>query len=629
MGGVLKFLGLAMLLVAVSCGGSNSMRPDGAGPAGIDGGASGGVAISRTYTTAPNPRNVDILFLVDDSSSMAAAQATLRESLGRFASALRALPGGLPNLHIAVVSSDMGAGDGSISGCSGTGKSGVFQYLPRGTCTSTGLQAGARFISDVGGTKNYTGNLEDVLGCMSALGESGCGFEHQFAAITRALGADGRGGPPAENAGFLRPDAYLAIIMLTNEDDCSEADGVPLFDTSQNLTLASQLGPPSNFRCNEFGHLCDSGAPSRNAPNGMVTDTRSYQNCVSAEGSGLLKTVGDAAGQIKALKADPLGQIIVASIQGPATPYQVHWKAPNTTDVAPWPEVTHVCTAANASFADPGVRTAELVAQFGDNGLLSSICDADFGTALERVAARIGMALNGACITEAIADDPTRAGYQPQCSAQMWVGVTTGASRASRLAPTVAGPRRAGRYRRTARAASDRKSCSPPVQHRRRLRATNAPFAPPASWARVAATRHRSAATRDQTPIFGETCHSRRQRRRRPGRRQHHHQPCTGVRGAGLPATRRRQGPPRHRSPLHVQLYDERRLRRRHSRRQVRSERPPLQERLRLHGSNDGRPILLPADVRLPRLRHRASGADSRPRRPACPAVAATCQNVR
>ena len=56
--------------------------------------------------------------------------------------------------------------------------------------------------------RNYTGNLADVFGCIAALGESGCGFEHQLAAITRALGADGQP-PPAENQGFLRPDAFL------------------------------------------------------------------------------------------------------------------------------------------------------------------------------------------------------------------------------------------------------------------------------------------------------------------------------------------------------------------------------------------------------------------------------------
>ena len=380
------------------------------------------MSLARSFYVLPANRDVDILFLVDDSSSMAQAQATLRQSFGRFVSALRNLPGGLPGLHVAVVSSDMGAGDGSISGCSGTGKSGVFQYVPRGTCPSTGLQAGATFISDVGGVKNYTGNLEDVFGCMAPLGQAGCGFEHQFAAITRALGADGRGGPPAENAGFLRLDAYLVVVMLTNEDDCSAAEGIPLFDTSVNLTLASQLGPPSNFRCNEFGHLCGGAPPNRNAPNGMITDTVHYQSCMSAEGNGLLKTVAETAAQLKALKADPANQIFVASIQGPPTPYGVHWRSAAVADTGPWPEITHSCTADNGSFGDPGVRTAELVAQFGDKGLRSSICDAEFATALERLATGIGAAMAGPCIREPIADDPARAGYQPQCNAEMPVG---------------------------------------------------------------------------------------------------------------------------------------------------------------------------------------------------------------
>ena len=102
------------------------------------------------------------------------------------------LPRGLPNIHVAVISSDMGAGDGSVSGCDTTGgKQGIFQYTPRGTCTASGLQAGATYISNIAGTRNYTGNLADVFTCIAALGEGGCGFEHQFASILRALGADG------------------------------------------------------------------------------------------------------------------------------------------------------------------------------------------------------------------------------------------------------------------------------------------------------------------------------------------------------------------------------------------------------------------------------------------------------
>ena len=377
---------------------------------------------TKTFQQTVN-RNVDLLFLIDDSSSMRLSQQNLETNFPQFMRALEGIPGGLPNVHIAVISSDMGAGDGSISGCSGTGKGGIFQYTARGACTATNLQPGATFIKNVDGVANYTGSLESVFTCIAALGESGCGFEHQFAAITRALGADGNG-PPGENVDFLRKDAYLAIILITNEDDCSAAAGVPLFDTSQNLNLASQLGPPSNFRCNEFGHLCEGGAPSRNSPNGMVTDTQNYQNCVSAEGSGLLKTVGETAAQIKALKDDPASQIIVAAITGPTTPYQVHWKNPSTTDTGPWPEVTHSCTAPDMSFADPSVRVTEFVQQFGGNGLTLSICDQSFAPALTRIAQEIGRALEPPCITGQVANRPDT--NNPDCSVVSHTGNGSG-----------------------------------------------------------------------------------------------------------------------------------------------------------------------------------------------------------
>ena len=111
-------------------------------------------------------------------------------------------PPGLPNLHIAVVSQDMGAGDGSIASCDASGgKNGIFQYTSRGACTTTSLKAGATYIANVDGVTNYTGNVGDVFSCIAALGETGCGFEHQFAAITRALGVDGRGAAPPRTRG--------------------------------------------------------------------------------------------------------------------------------------------------------------------------------------------------------------------------------------------------------------------------------------------------------------------------------------------------------------------------------------------------------------------------------------------
>ncbi len=286
-------------------------------------GAGGG----RTYIPQ---RKLDMLFVIDDSSLSRLAQDNLLRNFPAMMTSLSG-PAGLPDLHIAVISSDMGAGDGTIAGCDPTGgKNGIFQYTARGTCISTGLDPGATYISDNGTIRNYTGELADVFACIAALGESGCGFEHQLAAISRALGADGQPAP-AENQGFVRPDAYLLVVLLTNEDDCSAPSGSPLFDTRTNTNLASALGPPANFRCNEFGHLCNGAKPPRLAPTGSVDDTVTLDGCVPAESDGLLIPVASFVAQLRSLKPFPDQQIVVTAIAGPPVPYGVKWRAPRTT----------------------------------------------------------------------------------------------------------------------------------------------------------------------------------------------------------------------------------------------------------------------------------------------------------
>jgi hypothetical protein len=379
----------------------------------------------KTFQQSIN-RNVDMLFLIDDSSSMRLSQDNLNRNFPTFMTTLQMAEQGLPNLHVAVVSSDMGAGDGTVSGCNSSGgKNGIFQYSPRNGCTATNLQQGATYIVDSGGQRNYTGNIEDVFTCIAALGQDGCGFEHQFAAILRALGADGQA-PPAENQGFLRPEAYLAIIMITNEDDCSASPGdgpngrIPLFDTGSNTNLMSQLGPPSNFRCNEFGHMCDGMHPSRNAPNNDVAATVNYTSCTSNDTEGYLLGVVDTANRIKKLKPDP-SQVIVAAITGPATPYTVKWKPP-TADTScgaascPWPLIGHSCGSEQdpAGFADPGVRVNEFVKEFGANGLALEICSDDFAPSLRRIGDLINQQLQPPCIGGTVANKPGTS--EPDCT---------------------------------------------------------------------------------------------------------------------------------------------------------------------------------------------------------------------
>jgi len=384
-------LSLAMaVLAAAACGSSGLNTRDGGGADGGGGAGGNPTRWTGTISTTVN-RNVDILFMIDDSASMRNSQVNFLNNFPTLFAALGTASQVLPNIHIAVVSQDMGAGDGSIAGCDANGgKKGIFQYTSHGgagtDCTANALNQGATFISNVAGQANYSGTLPSVFACIAELGENGCGFEHQFAAVLRALGADGRAAP-AENQGFLRPEAYLVVVMLSDEDDCSATPNMAatFYDGASNNSIASTLGPLSSFRCNEFGHLCTilGGAPmppSRRAPNNDVNQTVDYDSCTSNDAGGYLLGVKQTANALKALKADP-SMVALVAMTGPPTPYQVHWKNPSIADTScntmgqscPWPEISHSCVGLDSSFADPGVRTAQLVNEFGAHGLSTSI----------------------------------------------------------------------------------------------------------------------------------------------------------------------------------------------------------------------------------------------------------------
>ena len=153
----------------------------------------------------------------------------------------------------------------------------------------------------------------------------------------------------------------------------------------------------ANFRCNEFGHLCNDGTgslvhPSRSAPNANVSAMVNWSGCVSNDSEGYLVGVADTANKLKALKSDP-SMVLVAALTGPATPYTVTWRMPSTADTScgstascPWPLIAHSCTASDGSFADPAVRVNEFVGQFGAFGSAQSICNTNFGPALDSIA---------------------------------------------------------------------------------------------------------------------------------------------------------------------------------------------------------------------------------------------------
>jgi hypothetical protein len=415
--------------------------------------------------------NIDILFMIDNSSSMTTMQTKLISQLPVFMQVLAALPMGLPSVHVAVVSSDMGAPSDSDIGCAlstAASDNGKFYTAPEGSCTSNDFNTPTDlFIQDdaAGTTKNFSDadnmmgtGLAKVFSCIALLGSSGCGFEHQLASIDRALGSDGQGGPTDPN--FLRADAYLGIVMLTNEDDCSAPasnSAEPIFslqggDDTLTGPHAGPGGVLGNYRCNGLpygGHKCVDSTPGSTdmtlqqpalfepADAMANADTANFTSCVpDDDSSSALTPVSTFISHIQGLKSDPLNQILVAAVTGvnhtdptnpqvivpnsttlTPTPYNVTWAVPtqgaSATIGEKIPNVNHLCSISDGSFADPAVRISAFVNAFGSNGVLASICDGSYSSSMAAIAAKIGALISPKCIAGTIQQD---ANGNPNCT---------------------------------------------------------------------------------------------------------------------------------------------------------------------------------------------------------------------
>jgi hypothetical protein len=296
---------------------------------------------------------LDILFVVDNSGSMEGQQAALvaaaRDSLfGQLVADL----GHLPDVHVGVVSTDMGTGGVNIGGCSSSSQPGGDDgALLTNACA--GITGNFLIDEDDGAggrTRNYEGDLADVFGCMAQLGTSGCGFEQPLAAAVRALD-----GSVAGNAGFVRDDAFLLVVIVADEDDCSTVDGGMFGDP--NGTLETALGPRTSFRCFEFGVTC------AEAPRELGEKTA----CVPREDS-YMTPLDDLAARLRAVKADP-SRIMVAGIHGGTGGVAV---APDPDDTSR-PYLDTLCKDTDFEVT-PAIRLSAFGANFPARWILTPEC---------------------------------------------------------------------------------------------------------------------------------------------------------------------------------------------------------------------------------------------------------------
>ncbi len=348
------------------------------------------VSEERIIFDVSENRDVDILFVVDNSKSMEREQNSLREKFGNLIDVLQQHPDGLPSIHIGVISTDLGTGVGGA--CSEQGDGGAF--LGSQCAGLNGSFIESLVNEDGTRTENFSLDMAETFSCMADLGIRGCGFEQPLESMRRALSL-----PQADD--FIREHAYLAVIIVTDEDDCSAHDNAIFAPTPQDLSTA--LGPPKSFRCFEFGVECDS-------PDARATGLRA--DCTPMVNSPYLHEIDDYIDFLYSKKRFP-EQILTATIAGKPGPINVvsTFDSDNGYDYL---ALDFSCTAQDAE-AVPPIRLNAFLDGFGDNSQRTSICQSDLTPALEKIAKKIINKSIG-CFTQALRDtDAAIDGVQPDC----------------------------------------------------------------------------------------------------------------------------------------------------------------------------------------------------------------------
>ena len=340
---------------------------------------------------------LDVLLDVDNSGSMREEQEALARELPRMARILATgdldedgvqdFPA-VDSLHLGTVSTDMGTAGYAIQSC-GSGDRGFdfgddgvlrFEGAPLEGCAPTYPS----YLTYQDGEMSDPDAFAHDVACVAQLGAEGCGFEQQFEASLKALtpstsemaflnGEPGHG--DTENRGLLREDSVLAVVTISDEDDCSVAD--PDF-FNPNSTTYPHTSSTLNLLCHNYGN--QAGHPVSRYVDGLLA-VRSPDRLVYAAIVGMPTDLGTQHGMTAydAILADPR---MVATI------------SPENPNL-----LTPTCETSNGA-AFPGQRFVELargISEAGAAGTVHSICSDDYSPAMSEILGRVASRLSGSC----------------------------------------------------------------------------------------------------------------------------------------------------------------------------------------------------------------------------------------
>lgn len=403
-------------------------------------------------------RDVDILFVIDNSGSMADEQKILSANFERFVARLDA-DDVKANYRIGVTTTDMGNpvctgsnqnspenGKLQMSSCRERLSEFWFQETDQ---TEACLSVCRRDGFEITPTLALDGEVEprrwlersegelnvpqgwtaaEAFGCFGPQGIAGCGFESPLEAVHRALRlADDSSSP---SYGFLRPHAILAVVVVTDELDCSHnPDHGEIFGDNDQFFPDGEHSPTSAI-CWHAGVACtgdgtpfdECGSVDLDVDGMSVEADAASTDAVLYPVARYIESLREIERQKQQISRDQ--RVIVSVLSGVPRGYATfeedlaYVEAQSEAQAHKF-GVEPGCVGQDQQ-ALPPVRLREWAEAFPhaqeDRRNLYSVCDDDYSDALQAVADEIIGQLRPACFEHCALDsDPHAPGVQPVC----------------------------------------------------------------------------------------------------------------------------------------------------------------------------------------------------------------------
>ena len=394
-------------------------------------------------------RAADILFIIDNSGSMGEEQGVLAANFPQFIDVLEGEQVGA-SYRIGIATTDeiglratscrQRLGDFIWEGALGPNNEPLYVDERDAGCLAScqfddiplspvedanGNLVSGPWIQRSGGTTNLPPGMTmaDALKCLGPQGINGFGYEAPLEAMRRVI---------EDNfEGFVRDEALLAIIIVTDEADCSlPLQNVDTLFTSLGQPFWADLEPgPTSSACWKAGVQCIGGPGTYDA---CVAVDKGWDGQPTDDPDGAvlypLERYIDALQAVADRKeaAGGNGTVSVAVISGVPEDYPQGGELIYRDSADPIFNSEYGigpgCGYGTETLGDlpgiPPVRLKEFAEAFaGEKRNLFSICSADYAVALEQIAAEIATLGSRSCIPGCAWDSsPNVAGLQPSCT---------------------------------------------------------------------------------------------------------------------------------------------------------------------------------------------------------------------